>query len=338
MKKIKTLSIALAIAGLVLATLLVAWLGAGKIVKAIFSIGAGGFVLFSVWQLVVMAVLGAAWWAVVPAPRGRTLPVFIWGRLVRDSAASCLPFSPAGGFVLGARAVMLHGVSRGVATISTIVDLTTEFASEIAFAALGLIVLLARTTDRAVVLPAEIGLAVAAVAAPAVLHLQRGVGPIFLRLAQRIMAWVEGRQPDAASQSELADSFHHPARLVLGTAIHFVGWIGKGLGNFIAFRLLGVHIGIGEALAIEGLLHMMLAVVVLVPGYAGVQEAGYVGLGALFGVPPEIALSVSLLRRARDIAIGIPVLLAWQAIEGYRRVRAAKIASPPPDAGSARQD
>ena len=37
----------------------------------------------------------------------------------------------------------------------------------------------------------------------------------------------------------------------------------------------------------------------LVPVNAGVQEAGYAGLGAIFGVPPELSLGVSLIRRAR---------------------------------------
>jgi hypothetical protein len=54
---------------------------------------------------------------------------------------------------------------------------------------------------------------------------------------------------------------------------------------------------------------------ILIPGYAGVQEAGYVLLGSIFGVPPEISLGVSLVRRGRDIAIGIPILLVWQFIE-----------------------
>jgi hypothetical protein len=49
-----------------------------------------------------------------------------------------------------------------------------------------------------------------------------------------------------------------------------------------------------------------------------VQEAGYAGLGALFGIPPEISLGVSLLRRARDLALGIPILLIWQLVEVRR--------------------
>ena len=48
------------------------------------------------------------------------------------------------------------------------------------------------------------------------------------------------------------------------------------------------------------------------PGAIGVQEAGYLGLGSLFGVPPELALGVSLLRRARELCWGLPILALWQ--------------------------
>jgi glycosyltransferase 2 family protein len=44
-------------------------------------------------------------------------------------------------------------------------------------------------------------------------------------------------------------------------------------------------------------------------------------LGPLFGLPAEAALALSLLKRGRDIAIGIPVLLIWQFLEG-RQTRA----------------
>ena len=37
-------------------------------------------------------------------------------------------------------------------------------------------------------------------------------------------------------------------------------------------------------------------------------------------VPPDIALGMSLLRRAKDLAIGVPVLLVWQFLE-VRRLR-----------------
>ena len=52
-----------------------------------------------------------------------------------------------------------------------------------------------------------------------------------------------------------------------------------------------------------------------VPNAVGVQEGAYVMLGSLFGLSPDMALALSLLKRGRDITIGVPVLLAWQALE-----------------------
>jgi glycosyltransferase 2 family protein len=315
---LRKLPIILAIAGLVLATLLVGAYGFGRIANAVLSVGSTGFALFCVWQLLVIAILGFAWRVIAPVDQTGAFAIFVWGRMVRDSAASCLPFSQLGGFVLGARAITLHGISRSMATISTVIDITAEFATEILFAAGGLLILLSRTSSHAIALSAEVGLGISLLAAAAVLWLQRGIVPILLRLGRRILgSWLksDGGVRAEVSEAELAAMYGDSRRLALGAALHLLGWIGKGIGNWIAFWLLGSGIGLIEALAIEGLLHVILATAVVVPGYAGVQEAGYVGLGALFGVPPEISLGVSLIRRARDIAIGIPILLIWQFFE-----------------------
>ncbi|MFI4987913.1 MAG: lysylphosphatidylglycerol synthase domain-containing protein [Alphaproteobacteria bacterium] len=323
MRNWKKLSLALAIAGLAFATLLVGWYGFRRIIDAMLSAGADGFALFCVLQILVVGILGLAWYVIAPAKDGGRLAVFVWGRLVRDAAACCLPFSPVGGFVLGARAVTLHGITWSIASLSTVVDLTAEFLSEIAFAAVGLLILLDRYPDGSMTAPVAAGLGVALIAGAVVIWLQRGVAPLFARLGRRLLGdWLDGGSAGAAqSQAELATLYGDTRRLALGTAIHMLGWFGKGVGNWFAFWLLGADISLAGALAIEGLLHIILVSAVLVPGYAGVQEAAYVGLGALFGVPPEVSLGVSLLRRARDIAIGIPVLLVWQLFEA-RRLRA----------------
>ena len=98
-------------------------------------------------------------------------------------------------------------------------------------------------------------------------------------------------------------------------------WAGSAPGSpaLSLFGLLGAHIDYIGALGIEALLHAALASAILVPGYAGVQEAAYTGVGALFGQPAEMSLAVSLLRRARDVALGVPILVVWQALEISRR-------------------
>jgi putative membrane protein len=266
---------------------------------------------------------------VVPPAQRRPLPVFVWGRMVRDSAAVCLPFSPVGGFAIGARAITLHGVSWPVSAISTVVDLTAEFAAEILFALGGLIVIVDRTPDLAIARPAEIGIVIAVIATLGILKLQRGVASIFVKLGKRLLGqWFAGAEQDGISTVELTAMYGDTARLALCTLAHALGWIGKGLGNWIAFRLLGSDLDLMGGFAIEGLLHIMMASAILIPGYAGVQEAGYVALGSVFGVPPEISLGVSLVRRGRDIAIGIPILLVWQFIEA-RNLKGRNLGNAP---------
>ena len=54
-------------------------------------------------------------------------------------------------------------------------------------------------------------------------------------------------------------------------------------------------------------------------------------LGGAFGLTPEMALALSLLKRARDLTIGLPVLAVWQAIEGgrlWRRLATSSVALP----------
>jgi uncharacterized membrane protein YbhN (UPF0104 family) len=54
-----------------------------------------------------------------------------------------------------------------------------------------------------------------------------------------------------------------------------------------------------------------------VPGALGAQEGGLIVLCAIFGVPPEAALALSLVKRLPDLVLGVPGLIAWQAMEGW---------------------
>ncbi len=54
------------------------------------------------------------------------------------------------------------------------------------------------------------------------------------------------------------------------------------------------------------------------PNAVGVQEGAYVLIGTDFGLAPEMALALSLLKRARDLTIGLPALGAWQIVEFTR--------------------
>jgi len=318
---LKRLSIALAALGLLVGTVLVGWFGFDRVVDAVLSVGWGGFALLIAWQLLLFAVLAAAW-SIIAGRSDIALGVFFWGRMVRDSATTCLPFSPVGGFVLGARSITLLGVSWPLATASLVVDVTAEVLAQMVFALIGLCILIAHDPFTPLAQPIAIGIGVAVAAMAAFIWAQQGAGAIFDKLGRRIAGhWFDDAQERVAVlQDEIGLIYGRTLRLALGAFLHLLGWIGTAIGTWIGFNLLGVDIDLDDAIAIEALLHAVLAVAFLVPGYAGVQEAAYAGLGMLFGVPPDIALGMSLLRRAKDLAIGVPVLLVWQFLE-VRRLR-----------------
>jgi hypothetical protein len=67
----------------------------------------------------------------------------------------------------------------------------------------------------------------------------------------------------------------------------------------------------------------------MVPNALGVQEGGLVLLGGMFGIGPDAALALSLVKRGRDLVIGVPALLAWQLVEGRRAWRKGVLSTTP---------
>ncbi len=315
----KQLSIALALAGVAVSALLVAWFDAGAVLGTAVSVGWQGFGLLALWQSSTFLVLGLAWACVLPEVRRGVL---IWGRMVRDAATTCLPFSPVGGFVLGARALALQGVAWPLAAAGTVVDVTVEIVAQLLFSLFGFAVLLLLQPGSNLAGPLGFGLGVVVLAAALAVELRMRLGRALRRVADRLLGdWFRGEAGLERLQAELARLYQDPRRLLLGLLLHTTGWFMTGVGTWISLRLLGWEADLLAVLALEALLDALIAAAFLVPGAAGVQEAGYVGLGAAFGVPPEVALSVSLLRRARDLALGVPILMAWQWME-WRQVRA----------------
>lgn len=317
----KKLSILLAIAGLALVTGMVGYFGLDTVAASVTSIGWSGFALLVAWQSGLFVVLGSAWDVLVPRRLAeRPWWTFYWGRMVRDSAGNCLPFSQVGGYVFGARVLRLHHVGWPLATASTVVDVTAEFLGQIVFAAMGLAILAWKWPGSGLTLPLGIALALALPACAGFVWSQHGAAPIIRRLGERIGGdrfQGTGTRLDAF-QVELEQLYKFRGTFALATVLHVVAWIGTGVAGWLAYRLLGADIDLLSVLALEAFLNVALALAFLVPGAAGVQEAAYAGIGTFFGLPPELSFTVSILRRAKDVALGIPILLAYQLVEVRR--------------------
>jgi putative membrane protein len=319
------LSYILALLGVLIASLLVFYFGFDNVVAAVGRVGWAQFGVICAWQIVIFVIVGLAWDAIVPSRPLRRAWVMVWGRMVRDASANCLPFSQVGAFVFGARAVTLHGVEWHNAAATTVVDVTAEFLAQIAFACLGLGVLLARAPGSGLTIPLEVGIGLAVLACFGFVWAQKGAAPVFARIGRRIAGRWFGNSEKRVEvfQAELGLIYSHTGKLALGCFIHLIGWLCTGVSGWITYKALGVPIDFDDAMAIEALVSASAAVTFLVPVNAGFQEAGYAALGAIFGVPADLSLAVSLVRRARDVVVGVPILLVWQFME-MRHMRALK--------------
>ena len=135
---------AAALLGLGIAAYLVFYVGFEAVFAATTSVGWGGFGILFLIGAALYAILGSAWFTLIPSAFAPSLATFIWGRAVRDAAAEVLPFSQVGGFVIGARAVILRGVDPPLASASMIVDVTVEMVAQIVFVLIGIAILLVR--------------------------------------------------------------------------------------------------------------------------------------------------------------------------------------------------
>ena len=311
--------IAAAALGLVGATLVVLWIGAGQVAAALAKIGWRGLAVLVVYSALPSTILGTAWFVFEKPWRWERWPAYAWARLARDASGELLPFSHVDGILVGARAAILQGLQPAWTFASLTLDVTTEFLAQIAFTLAGVGLLFARLDPKSGMAgPAIAGLSLlGASAITFVLIQRRGMG----LLTRIVTAIAPAAAERAAETGDLIAVLHgRLGRFWLAAGLHLSAWTASALGAWVALRAAGVNIGAFDILGLEALIMAMRSAVFVAPMGVGVQEAGYALLAPLFGLTPDIALALSLIKRARDLVIGVPVLALWQAVEGRRLV------------------
>ncbi|MDT7933715.1 MAG: lysylphosphatidylglycerol synthase domain-containing protein [Sphingomonadaceae bacterium] len=315
----------LTVAGLALAAWLVASFDTRAVFGAVEAIGAGGFALFVAVQCAILGLLGAAQWAVLGRPLA-SLPQAAWARAAREGAGDVLPFTQVGGIVIGARVLGRSGGSPPATYAAMMADQTAELAAQALFTLLGvggLAVLLAGGAAPWRLIAAGLGASVGIMAA--FVLAQRPMLAAAEGLARRLLPGSEANV--AAMREHLTQIYTRRGRLALSFALHLAAWAASAAASWLALRLMGVGVDVGPVLVIESLIFALRSAAFFVPSGLGVQEGAYALLGPLLGLDPALALALSLVKRARDYAVGVPMLLIWQAAEGRRLFRRKTVAS-----------
>ncbi len=311
-------------AGLAATILLAGHVGFDALGHAIAGIGWIGFLAVTAAHLAVSAICGLAWLLLLPLPRPGPA-AFVGARLIRSGAGDILPLAQLGGFAAGMRAVALAGLPAPLSVASVVVDATLEMLSQVAFIVLALAILLLLQPGSALAAPFAAGLAIVAGVAILWLFAQRR-GFRFAHLVTQRLAkrWLYAIGTGIASVGDAVETiYRRPSALGSGFVLHLAAWLLGALEIWLALHIAGIPLGLAPVLAIEGLLAAARGAAFFVPGAIGVQEGAYVLLGSAFGLSAETALALSLLKRARDVVLGLPALLVWQWAEAGRLWRRA---------------
>ncbi len=307
-----------------LAVVLVGWIGAHAI--GLDVLRAGWAIPVCVAVHVLQLFLSAIAWRQVSgggAPGLRSWFVIRW---IRESVNSLLPVAQLGGTLVGVRLLTLRGRSAGSAVAAATLDITLESLTQLLFTLAGLAALAAiggggawqPWLGGAVLLMgcASCGFLLAQRAG-----LMRVIEAAMARLNRLVPALPIGAL--RGLHAELMERQRHPGALAGAAALHLLAWMIGVAETWLALAAMGQGTGLLAALVIESLGMAARSAGFAVPGSLGVQEGGFILAGGLVGLPPDAAVALSMVKRARELLVGVPGLLAWQWTEGRRLTRGA---------------
>ena len=315
-----------------LLTLIAGALGAGLAVWLLARFGLGhvlgllhqagwGIVLVMAFHLVQVLFSALAWHAIAGASPGRpVLADFVMLRWVREGVNNMLPVAQIGGEFVSARLLRRRGMSLANATACTVCDLTTEMVTQIAFTITGLLTLLA-LLGRSHVTDEVVGaIGVACLAALGFVGGQWfGLASLMERGLMRLagqFGW-QGMEDIAGLHRAIRALYRAPGPLAWALLHQSISWLLGAIEVCLALHFLGHDVSLATGLVIESLGQAVKAAGFVVPGALGVSEGGYIVVGGLFGLSPQVSIALSLVKRMREIGLGLPALAAWQWLEHH---------------------
>jgi putative membrane protein len=319
------IGITLGLAGLALATALIAYQGFAVVFAALASAGFG-LLWTSLFHFVPLIINARAWQFLLAAKRRPSLAHFAWATWLRESVNGLLPVARIGGEFVAVRYMMRCGLRTAPVVASVVVDMTLCVGSQFAYTMIGLALLVRYTGDFATVSTIALGLVVVVALVGVFVFVQRYglfalLGTIVHRLFGDRFAWFVGGA--TALDRAVRVIYRRPRRLLACTFWQFVAWVVAAGEVWLALYFLGHPASVADALLIDAVTHAASTAAFVVPGAIGVQEGAFMIIGNLLGLSPELSLALALTRRARDLLLFLPGLLVWQIGEGRRLLATA---------------
>lgn len=284
--------------------------------RGVLSVGAN--VLHALWLVPAMValhltqlMLSARGWHLL-LPGVRLLRCYRL-RIMREGIDSLLPVAQVGGEIVAVKLLAMDGVGQGVAAASVIVDVTVEFLTQLVFLLTGITALALLAPDGG--WQAWLGAAVLTVAAGGALLAAQRFG--LLRAVEALGARIAARWPALGSLAGINDAaagmYRRVGRLVQASLLHLLAWLLGSVESWAVLHSLGWPVSAAQALVVEALGMAARSAGFAVPGALVVQETGFALAVAAVGLPNDVGVSLSLIKRVREVVTGLIGVTLWRA-------------------------
>ena len=287
--------------------------------EGMLAVGAG--TLHALWLLPALVPLHLlqlllstkAWGCILP--QAQPLLRLYGLRIIREGIDSLLPVAQVGGEVVGAQLLarprQYDGPSLAEAGASVVVDVTVEFLTQLVFLLIGVAALSAASPSGG--WQGWLGAAlVSAAVAGALLGAQRfGL----LRLLELLARQIAARWPAANTLTGLNDTvagmYRNRGAIGRSSALHLSAWLLGSVESWAVLHTLDYAVSPLQAVVIEALGMAARSAGFAIPGALVVQETGFALAAAAAGLPEESGLSLSLVKRVREVMVGLVGLGLW---------------------------
>jgi putative membrane protein len=272
--------------------------------------------------IILTAAIG--WIVLLPAGQRPGLVEGFRLRWIKEAVNGLLPVAQIGGDVVRARLAAGPALPLKDSAASCIVDAAIAMVSLVLFLAIGLACGVVALDDPRLL---RMGAPLVAAGVLLVLLLTFAGRLGVLKLVDRVAALSRRAFGPLEGMGEaVAELTEHHSRIARSIFWHLAAWLLGVAETSAALWAIGLDASLDRALILESTAQAARALGFLVPGALGVQEGGYLAVSGMLGMAPDQALALSLLRRARELALGSIGLLAWR----LSRPRSAAPMQPTP--------
>ncbi len=289
----------------------------------------------------IVSVLSIAGWSLIAVAAFRVVPLFLdnfgWNSLiaeknhlslfsllrarwVAESFNTLLPVAQVGGHIIRARMLTAHKVSATASAATVMVDFTIGTATQFLFIAIGIVLLGNLEQGGGDTTGPLAGIAIAFLLLLGFYMMQR-IG-FFSSASKFLHKIMPGRKVSTLLEGaenldqHITGLYQQRRKIFVCSCLRLLAWVSKSGEVALALYLLGAPVTFGKAAIIESLSTAVASAVFFIPGALGVREGGILILGNLLGIPSDVSLALALIKRGREIIVGVPGLLFWMFVEG----------------------